>query len=504
MTSVLASAALGSQTPRVQSVPRWATTAAAEAAEICELVGLTLDPWQLYVLEGALGRRRTGRWSALEVAIVVCRQNGKGAILEARELLGLFVIGETIVHSAHRMDTAKKAHDRLWRMIKGTPELVAEVEAHHENNNELSVELRSGARIEWVTRSQGGSRGWTEDLVILDEAFALTADQLGAILPVVAARPHWQVIYTSSAGKFDSSALREVRKRGTAGEPLLAYYEWSVDPEAYRLEPETVAADPRSWAQANPAKGIRIEPETFEVLHRSMPADEFAREFLGVWDDARGVPVIDSAVLNALIDPDSMISGPMVMALDASPGQASGAIGVAGRRPDGVAHFELTGRDGVLDHRPGTDWMVSRAVELDHQWGPVAWVLDPAGPAGALLADLRDAGIDPHLVTGREMAQACGSLLRMVTAPERDRLRHLGQQPVLDAAGAAKKRDIGDGAWAWGRKASDQDISPLVVMTEALHSLAVHGTPEPEPAPPQSAPAEADTALTSDLRDAGF
>ncbi|MGH3549435.1 MAG: hypothetical protein ACRDQU_15280 [Pseudonocardiaceae bacterium] len=230
---------------------------------------------------------------------------------------------------------------------------------------------------------------------------------------------------------------------------------------------------PAAWAQANPSLGIRISPRTIALAQRSMDPLEFAREVLGVWDDAQGVPVIDLSLWGRLVDVDSQIDGGMVFALDASPGLVSGAIGVAGYRGDGLPHVEITARDGVLDHRPGVDWMLPRILELETCWKPAAWVMDPGGPAGALLTDLHEAGIEPKLVTGREMAQACGSLLKAATVP--DRLRHLGQRSLTDAIKAAKKRDIGDGAWSWGRRVTDADISPLFVATLALHGLAVHG-----------------------------
>ena len=43
---------------------------------------------------------------------------------------------------------------------------------------------------------------------------------------------------------------------------------------------------------------------------------------------------------------------------------------------------------------------------------------------------------------------------------------HIGQDPLDDACAAATRRPIGD-AWAWGRKASGSDISPMVAVTIA-------------------------------------
>jgi hypothetical protein len=67
-----------------------------------------LDPWQRFVLDRALGESKDGKWSAFEVGLVVPRQNGKGSILEARELAGLFLFDERLIlHSAHEFETAR-------------------------------------------------------------------------------------------------------------------------------------------------------------------------------------------------------------------------------------------------------------------------------------------------------------------------------------------------------------------------------------------------------------
>jgi hypothetical protein len=51
-------------------------------------------------------------------------------------------------------------------------------------------------------------------------------------------------------------------------------------------------------------------------------------------------------------------------------------------------------------------------------------------------------------------------------------LRHLGSDELRNAILGARTRPIGDGAWAWGRKHSTVDISPLVASTLALGAAA--------------------------------
>lgn len=67
----------GLQTPPIESVPPYGTSAGDEAIELAATAGLFLDPWQQYVLRASLGERPDGKWSGFEVGLVVGRQNGK-------------------------------------------------------------------------------------------------------------------------------------------------------------------------------------------------------------------------------------------------------------------------------------------------------------------------------------------------------------------------------------------------------------------------------------------
>src|ERR1035438_568518 len=105
--------ALGQQRPRVENIPQYVSSSGQEAIDLAATAGLDLDPWQQYVLTHSLGERQNGKFAAFAVGLVVSRQNGKGSILEARELAGLFLLGERlIIHSAHQFDTSIEAFNR--------------------------------------------------------------------------------------------------------------------------------------------------------------------------------------------------------------------------------------------------------------------------------------------------------------------------------------------------------------------------------------------------------
>ena len=117
MSSALAER-LDSQRPTSLHLPLGITASSgADCIEFAASVGLFLDDWQCWVLEQALGERADHKWAAFEVCLLVPRQNGKGAVLEALELYHLFVLRTSlIVHSAHEFKTASEHFMRLQRL----------------------------------------------------------------------------------------------------------------------------------------------------------------------------------------------------------------------------------------------------------------------------------------------------------------------------------------------------------------------------------------------------
>jgi phage terminase large subunit-like protein len=272
---------LGDQEPRVCSLPPFdSDTSGRNAAKLAEVAGLTLDPWQRLVLEQGL-RRRGSKWAAFEVCMIVARQNGKGSCLEALELAALFLFPDVrlILHSAHQFKTAAEAFLRIRALIEGNPQFESQVSRIRTAAGAEAIELKDGKRLRFVARSSGSGRGFTSDLVILDEAYELGDQEMAALLPTLSARPDPQVWYTSTAGGPSSVQLGRVRARGVAGaDQSLAFMEWSADEDAH--DP----ADPRDWARANPGLGIRIPADYVEKELGALSPEAFARERLSIGD----------------------------------------------------------------------------------------------------------------------------------------------------------------------------------------------------------------------------
>jgi phage terminase large subunit-like protein len=527
---------IGAQRPRMSSIPDATSFAAGEdAVEFAGKAGLVLDDWQSWSLTRAMGTRADGHWAAFEVCWIIPRQNGKNSGLEARQLAGLFVIGEALqIHTAHEFKASSEHFLRMQSTIRANPELLRKVKPNgiRTSHGEEAIELRPtptlifgprgsqvrksvAPRLRFLARSRGSGRSFTCDCLYYDEDMILSDEEVSASMPTMSAVPNPQMWYTASAGHPDSIQLAQVRNRGIAGtDPTLMYAEWSVEfcPDLcpHRKLPQCPdghdrRGDPRSWARANPGMNIRISEEHITREHIKMPAAGFDRERLGVgdwpvgdqswavipqheWDAcAWGVVARDGEIKELELPRPKRIA----VSVDITPDQAASSIAIAGLLSDYSMKVkdEETGAEALVpacsleigsdgtwdDHRAGIEWIIPRLKELKSRQRVAAIVIDPIGPGSELItACEKEPGLAAVLVTCqlRDVAQAHAQFLRGV----HDRtIVHRGQDDLGEAVAAAVQRDVGDGMHAWARKNTTQDISPLCAATMAVWAARKFG-----------------------------
>lgn len=470
-------------------VPAHASGSNGEAAaDLAAMAGLVMDDEQHAALDAILSVDDKGRWAAIDSAIVCPRQNGKTVVLQVIALADLFLFdARLVIWSAHLFPTAMEAFRDLEQIITGTPELAKRLKRgsrgiSRENGNE-GFELVGDRRLKFRARSKTGGRGLTGDRVILDEAFAIQAGELGSLYPTLSARPNPSVLYASSAGMVGSDVLRGLRERGRkGGDESLCWVEWCA-PEGdcatptceHRPDtPGCLLDDQDRWQQANPAMGRRITVRYLEAERRTLDPTEFARERLGWWEDpAEGASGIPADKWQACADRDAEVTEPCVLAFDVTPGHTAASIVVCG----GALH--------VVDHAAGTSWVVDRLCELVNAKNVAAIGMDPTGPAAALIPDLEKAGLtirnqkNPKgqlvLLEGRESVQACEEFLAGILDSS---VVHRDQHVLNTAVAGAGRRQVGD-SWKWSRRDSTVDITPLVAATVARHLWTTVPVEEP-------------------------
>lgn len=492
MTKSLESVRKGSQLPRIESYPLFHTSAADDAVDLAAVAGLSLYPWQEHVLRGSLGEREDGRWSAFRTCLVVPRQNGKNAVLEARELAGLLLFNEgVIIHTAHEFKTANNSMIALMNRIKASP-LLSEVKGGagmtadddlrdidgFRTGNNPAITMKNGNKLQFAARSGGSGRGFTGDLVVLDEAYALKSAEMDALLPTMAAKSidgNPQVWFTSSAGMLDSDLLASLRAQAQKDSPgRLAYYEWSTEDDVDPLDRD-------GWYEANPSLGYRISEEfvqdEYDTLVGETGNDEgFKRERLGIWAKLGGGGIIpqkpwaESAGDALTIETDTREQGRVAFAVDIPRSRDSASIVMAGELSDGRTSIVL------IDRRVGTDWVAERLAELKTQYNPVAIVIDELAATGTLLGELRRLRIRVWPVKYREYMRACGALFDAISQLK---IAHTSQQELNDAVAGAGRKDGESTLWKWAASSS-VDISPLVAATLAFAGLHRRSGKSPE------------------------
>jgi hypothetical protein len=495
---------MGVQHPRITCCPEYTKTLGDAAIELARMCGLELDPWQQWLLRCALGQTDDVYWNdvlgcympksaAYEIGVVLARQNGKGSFLEALELAWLFLGGvRTIVHSAHEFATSREHFQRVEGLITNTPELKSELTrggikwSHGDESITIQQKHPDGSlmpmqRLLFKTRTKGAIRGFSPDKIVMDEAMILKQDAVKAMVYAMSARPDAQLVYTGSAGDEESEHFGRVRDRGIkASDPRLFFAEWSADICSVMCRADCTMHDnpddPHVWAKANPALGYRIQAINVQSERQADP-EGFLQERLSVgnWPKSgEAWGVIPEDAWKARIDELSSIQGPVSFSIDTSPDQAYSCITAVGMNGEGGVHGEITGKElesGVkLDYRPGTRWVIERAKELNSRHRGCTWVIDKGTQAGTYIPALEKAGLKIISPTTREVAQACGEFYASVVPRGDGRdpdFWHIDQPELSTAVANAGKRDLAD-LWAWDKRNSASDITPLVAVTNAL------------------------------------
>ncbi len=457
----------------MKAAPRYATPRTPSrknmlgpATKLAKLLGLELMPHQADAIALVTETDERGMLVYSDVTLVWPRQLGKSTTLLVLLLVrALGTPGSRCGYGAQSLKDARKMLLEVWVPMLDASALKGSYSVRAANGSE-AIRFANGSVIELlVSTSTKAQHGQVWDLCLLDEAFSQTDGRVEtSVLPAFATRTEippgvqWLVVSTAGTRSASPYLLERVESRRQLVEAGItsgtAYIEYSAPDDADHT-------DPTVWAACNPALGITITEDAIKAELASLGEADFKRSRLCQWTTQRNDPVVPLELWERLVDPDSKRGARLVLAFDTTPDGSHSSIAVASRRDDELTHVEL------IAHRDGTGWLAGEVARLSKAHRPASVVVDPRTPAGTALPALRDWGVTPIEVTSLDVPQAYAGF---VGACQDETLRHIDQPEVTAALSGAVRRPVGD-AWAWSRRSSSVDISPLVAITLAHWGL---------------------------------
>ena len=469
-----------SQEPTHRVAPRADRTYGDIAADFAADYGLAPDRWQRGILDDWLAERGS-RWASLTCGLAVPRQNGKNALIEVRELFGAVGRGERILHTAHEVKTAQKHFRRLKHFFGNRandpaakfPELNALVETIRSVNGQEAILLKNGGSIEVVARSKNSGRGFTVDVLVMDEAQELSEEALEALLPTTSAaplgNPQWIYAGTPPGPNAVGDVFTRVRREAHSAKPgALTWSEWAWDGVG--------SLDDRLlWRRLNPGVDAgRLTMDVIEGERARFSDDGFARERLGKWAPLDGAARLISedewsrtAVETA---PEGVRSFGVAFSADGSRQAVGGAV-----KHDGGVHVELVGTmSGPVGLGVGqlVDWFCNDPARPE-RWRQAAQItLAGRSHATVLYEALRSAGVPAKVLKLASTLDYYTACAMTYDAVRDGSLSHpkAGPGDPLDASVAVcgKKERTRDGAWGWDATTTDGDETPLEAVSLAL------------------------------------
>ena len=448
--------------PRIHTPYIDAPSLAHEVIELAEKIGMPLMPWQKTVMTDALKiDPDTGMFKRKTVGVLVARQNGKTHLAAMRIIWGL-IKGEKILalssNRAKALDTFQfvseiiMTSDFLRPMLKGKPRLA---------NGQEVINFLSGGQYRIAAATRDSTRGFSADLLYVDELREITPDAWTAARPVTRAKPNAQTWTTSNAGDAFSTVLLDLRNRALEHpSETFGWYEWSA-PERCKIW------DRKAWLYANPAVGHTITMEVLEESVATNTIEATRSEMLCQFIDSIQSPwpygVIEATSKSDLELP---MGKPTVLAFDVSPSKRQGTLIGAQLMDDGitigVGIMQMWSSDVGIDDLK----MASDIHEWAQKYRPQVILFDKY--ATQSIADrLMTQGWMVHDVSGQHFYQACGELL---DAFVNNRIVHSGQPELIAHFNNCGMKE-NDGGWRIIRRKSAGDVTGAIAVAMAVHIL---------------------------------
>ena len=424
------------------------------------VLGRTLYPWQVEVLEGMLKHDPDGNLRHRHSLVSTARQAGKTICLQS--LIGWWLTegkmirGEpqSVLSVAHELRAAEEIHYTL------APILEERFDAAKSYNSFGRKEVRWDDGTIWriSAATPAAGHGQSNDLVIVDEIWDVDSEVLHAgLLPTQRARANPLAAFFSTAGTEKSKAFLRWREAGLdvidKGEPARLFMcEWSPPPNVD-------LSDRRYWLMGNPSIGYgNLTLQDLEDEAAGPDHTAFLRAGLNLWV-ASDQAWLDPGEWERL-EHDGTPPAWNVLAVDSS-ADGSRFVGLlGGADPEGRVHLSVA----FVTHSEA------------EAWEQIAEQL----PAGGLLAITPSLEIHcPPMYESRRTTVGHGEILKwtgIVRGMIREsKVAHYGQTLLTEHVGRAVGYNSRSGMGLSSEKSPGPiELARCLVWTVALCSKAKH------------------------------
>lgn len=438
--------------------------------------GVTLNPWQLPILDDWLALGPGLRYVHPRNLLEVPRQNGKTELALARIDFGIAILpllrakaglsprGERILYSAHQYSTAVEIFGRMqeyWGTKANDPncrypQLNRMVKYVRKAISKESIALKDeygGGVVYFATRTNAASIGFTVDAILGDEAQDLTETQQTAFVSTSSSAPlhNSQFIYlgTPPTPISKGDVFQDMREKVVSGEDdgsrgAISLSEWSVNDVV--SDGFGDVTDQELWWRLNPAMGLNMQPDApNKELGMYRQPLSFAQQRLGYWlPKAKAESrFFDRADWDACEVADEQAPevgrGRLSCGVKFSPDGSTIAWSWAYVPDDGTAPYvELWESMPVYG---GLDQCIAWVARRRRQLALV--VIDGQAGATDLEERLRKEGLPRRRVRVATSGDYVGACSMALSAVAQHDLRHIRSDALDESVRAARRRKVG-------------------------------------------------------------
>lgn len=486
---------LGCETPRIFTPPRRELTPETTHGFACiafaeEVLEVKLFPWQRWLLLHALELDDNGLYRYRTVVVEVARQNGKTLIMLVLALWHIYALdSKTVIGTAQDLTRSEKSWAEAVEWAMDNDELAPLIEDVKRGHPKV-LTLITGCEYRVAAASRRGGRGFTGDLILMDElrehqswdswasvantmnarpkaqawAFSNAGDSLSVVLRYLRACAHRDLGWPDGDG--DAEVLGEVdRALELDDDTSLGWFEWSAPPNSQRN-------DMAALAQANPSKDHTevtencITERALLAALRTSPPHIYDMECRCLWVSlAGGGPFPEGKWVDTLDDKATPAEGAKsAICIEVSGGQRERTyIARAALDVDGNPVF------GIWADQVGSDWVMDWLRSNRAGYSVIVLRSGSGTPALSLLDQIEAAELPLEKWSAADVSAAHG---QMFDAIRDEKARHRSH-PGLDmaATSAAIKVQTG-GGWVIDFRNSPSDTAPLTAALGAVWGLA--------------------------------